>query len=355
MTDKKIGLLIGDEWSWPPAFMREINRRNAGITAELVRLAGTRMAEPCTYTVIVDRVSNEIPYYRTFLKNTVLAGTTVINNPFWSSAYDRFFNASLVTHMGFVHPRVVALPTHSYLEGIMDDALRNLQYPIPWEEHINYLGGFPVVLRPVRDSTQKRVYVLESFEDLWRSYDKTGAEPMMLREHISWDKYVRCICIGPHIQPVQYTPGPSSWSTRYHQNNTYLTPEEKRLVYESAERINRALGYDINTIDFAFRDGILYTVDVTNPVPNFEVNTITPYFFDWVVKTMADFVIDLARIPHRQSLEFAWGRAIEQQSPAGVLSEPFGRVDKLYKPAPPFLPPGSDGGHTLTKDTRNGH
>jgi glutathione synthase/RimK-type ligase-like ATP-grasp enzyme len=304
-NQKKIGLLIGEEWSWPSAFIEEVNRRKVGIVAELVNLAGTRLGEPCHYDVIVDRISHELPYYRTHLKAAMLSGTRVINNPVWTSTHDRFFNASVVGYMGFAQPRMVALPSHSYMEGIGDDALRNLAYPIPWEEHISYLGGFPVVLRPVHDSGSKRVYVLDSYEDLWRSYNKTGAEPMMLREHISWDKYVRCMCIGQcQILPIQYTPGPS-WSTRYHQNDAYLTPDEKQMVTNSARAINQALGYDVNAIDFAFRDGMLYAVDVTNPVPDFDVSTLTPYFFDLVVQKMADFTIGLALDQARQIFEFS--------------------------------------------------
>jgi hypothetical protein len=294
VNDKKIGLLIGDEWCWPAAFIEEVHRRHRGVTAELIKLGGTHLTEHCPYQVIIDRISYEIPYYRTFLKNAMLSGTTVVNNPFQSSACDRFFNTSLIAHLGFHHPRAVALPSHSYVDGIADNALRNLDYPIPWEEHIDYLGGFPVIMLPVHDNVLQRVYVLESFEELWRSYDKTGAEPMMLREYISWDKYVRCLCIGEqHVLPIRYTPGTSP-AARYHLHEHYLSAEEKRLVIESAREINRTLGYDINAVDFAIKDGVVYVVDATNSAPDFDIRDLTPHLFDWVVKTMADFAIDLA-------------------------------------------------------------
>src|SRR5690349_6575453 len=93
----KIGLLIGREWSWPPAFIEEIARRDVGIVAEYVKLGGTSMNEPNPYRVIVDRISHEIPYYRSYLKNAVLQGVKVINDPFMWTADDKFFGASLVT------------------------------------------------------------------------------------------------------------------------------------------------------------------------------------------------------------------------------------------------------------------
>jgi hypothetical protein len=154
--------------------------------------------------------------------------------------------------------------------------------------------------------------MLDSYEDLWRAYNKTGAEPMMLREHVAWDKYIRCICIGPeYIMPIPYSPGPQS-PNRYHQDDHYLTPEEKRRVIESALAINQALGYEINAIDFAFRDGDLYTIEVTNPVPDFDVKTITPYFFDWAVKRIADYAIHLALSHRPVTSMFRWGQHAPQ-------------------------------------------
>ena len=80
----KIGVLYGMEESFPPALVDHINARGTGgVTAEHLKVGGARVAEPCGYDVIVDRISHDIPFYRSFLKNAVLTGTQVINNPFW--------------------------------------------------------------------------------------------------------------------------------------------------------------------------------------------------------------------------------------------------------------------------------
>src|SRR5262244_2217567 len=106
----KVGLLVGREWSFPPAFIDEVNRRDEGVVAEYVKLGGTRMHEPCPYAVLIDRISHEVPYYRSYLKNAVLQGATVINNPFMWTADDKFFGASLCTKLGLAHPKTLALP-----------------------------------------------------------------------------------------------------------------------------------------------------------------------------------------------------------------------------------------------------
>ncbi len=95
--DKKIGLLVGREWSFPPAFIEEVNGRHAGVTAEYVSLDITRTGVPGEYDVIIDRISHEVGFYRAYLKHASLLGTKVVNNPFMWSADDKFFDATLAT------------------------------------------------------------------------------------------------------------------------------------------------------------------------------------------------------------------------------------------------------------------
>src|SRR5437867_5901499 len=195
----KVGLIVGREWSFPPAFLEEVNRRNEGVIAEFVKLGGTRMDEPCPYTVIIDRISQEVPYYRIYLKYAVLQGVTVVNNPFMWTADDKFFEASLAMKLGVASPKTVALPNKEYIPGIVhDESLRNLVLPIPWREHIEYLGGFPVILTDAHGGGWKQVHICHSFDDLFENYNQSALLTMILQEFIKWDpgQYVRCMCLG---------------------------------------------------------------------------------------------------------------------------------------------------------------
>ena len=79
---KKIGIMFGMENTFPPALVEKINGMKVeGVTAEFVKLGGVKMAEPSGYRVIIDRISQDIPFYRAYLKNAALSGTIVINNP----------------------------------------------------------------------------------------------------------------------------------------------------------------------------------------------------------------------------------------------------------------------------------
>ena len=110
---KKIGVLHGKERSFPMAFVERINSKNiSDIVAESVRIDKAIQGEPTGYAVIIDRISQDVPFYRTWLKNEALTGTAVINNPFWWSADEKFFNNALATKIGVAVPKTVLLPSH---------------------------------------------------------------------------------------------------------------------------------------------------------------------------------------------------------------------------------------------------
>jgi len=346
---KRIGILVGREWSWPPAFIEEVNRRNVGVVAEFVKIGGTRMNEPCPYTVIVDRISHEIPYYRTYLKNAALQGAIVINNPFWWSADDKFFGGCLADRLGITHPKSVALPSHSYVEGVVEESLRNLVYPIPWAEHVEYVGGFPVILKPAWGGGFKKVYKLNNYEELYRAYNETGTECMMLQQYIAWDKYARCICVGQdNIMPIKFDPT-APWPHRYFVDHQFLSPEEGRLVVDWAIKINQALGYDMNTVEFAIKDGMPYAIDFTNPAPDFELSSLTEHYFQWVVNAMADLCIDLALGRRkREQPEPRWDRLL-QAGTQPVAAEPTSRGGSRRKSA--AEEPAKEGSKQRTRKT----
>ena len=119
------------------AFLRRSSQRvneigaPHGITAEMVTLGGTQMDEPARYRVIVDRISHEVEYYRGALKHAVLQGTYVINNPFWWTADDKFFNYSVMAKLGCAIPKTVLLPQKGYPPDVdlTPESLRNHAVP----------------------------------------------------------------------------------------------------------------------------------------------------------------------------------------------------------------------------------
>ncbi|MGH7463248.1 MAG: ATP-grasp domain-containing protein, partial [Longimicrobiales bacterium] len=249
----KIGVLVGREWSFPPAFIERVNAHGAGVIAEYVKLGGTRMDQDVPYAVIIDRISHEVPYYRSYLKHAVLQGTQVVNNPFMWTADDKFFGASLITKLGVASPKTLVLPNKDYVPGINhDESLRNLVYPLNWPAISDYVG-MPCVLKDAHGGGWKDVYVCRSLEELIEHYDQSGRLTMVVQEYIEWDQFVRCLCIGQReILPIKYDPR----ERRYHVEHGHLSGELGRRVVEDSLRIVGALGYDMNSIEWAIRDGV---------------------------------------------------------------------------------------------------
>lgn len=301
MTDKKVGLLVGMEWSFPPKFIEAVNARGAGVTAEYVRLAGEPMDAPARWDVIVDRISHEVPFYRSYLKHAALQGTIVINNPFMWSADDKFFGATLATKIGVASPKTVALPNKEYVPGIdHQKSLRNLAYPMNWDAMIAHVG-LPCILKDAHGGGWKGVYVCKTREELFKAYDESGTLLMVMQEFIKWDKFVRCLCIGQeHILPMHYDPN----ERKYHQDPAYLDDALRERIINDSRTLVRALGYDMNSVEYAVKDGVPYAIDFMNPAPDFDINSLGQEYFDWAVEKMADLVIRLAKQPRKPSADW---------------------------------------------------
>jgi hypothetical protein len=310
MSELKVGLLCGREYAFPPAFLERVNAlgRPHGVSAEFVTLTGTTMGKPSGYRVIVDRISHEVEYYRAFLKHAVLEGAYVINNPFWWTADDKFFNYSVAARLGVAVPKTIVLPQKSYPPDIdlTAESLHNLGYPIDWDGLLDYVGR-PAILKPYSGGGWKHVYKVHDRDELIRAYDGTGPYCMTLQEFIRFDQYVRCFTFGKtDIIPVAYDPH----QRKYIVDDDYLSSELGARIVRDAQTLNTALGYEMNTIEFAVQDGVPYAIDFLNPAPDFERDRITSHYFEIVVQKMADLVIDRARHGSSQQTWPQWPRLV---------------------------------------------
>jgi glutathione synthase/RimK-type ligase-like ATP-grasp enzyme len=161
--NKKIGILHGKERSFPEAFVKRINEKNEkGITAEAVKIDTVAQGEPSGYAVIVDRISQDVPFYRAYLKNAAISGTAVVNNPFWWSADEKFFNNALATKIGVPVPKTVILPSRALPDDTSEASFSNLAYPLDWDGIFEYVG-FPAYMKPFAGGGWKNVYKLNKF------------------------------------------------------------------------------------------------------------------------------------------------------------------------------------------------
>jgi len=312
----KIGVLRGMENSFPEALIQRINEKASkmkkDVTAEYASLGGTRMDAPCPYTVILDRISQDIVYYRTYLKHAVFNGVYVINNPFWWSADDKFFNYALMHRLGVAIPKTVVLPQHTHPEGTTVESMRNLLYPLNWDEIFKYIG-FPAFLKPHSGGGWKKVYKVHAPDQFFHWYNQTGVTCMVLQENIDFQEYYRCYCVGQkdvHIMPYD----PKLPSGQQYLTDASVNAKLKRRMENDVLKVCQTLGYDLNTVEFAVRDGVPYAIDFLNPAPDADYNSVTPRNFEWIVEKMADFTIQCALKKPDTIKDFHWAKFLKPQS-----------------------------------------
>lgn len=310
---KKIGILFGQERSFPEAFVERVNSKNIqNITAEPVNINKVMQGEATEYAVIIDRISQDVPFYRAYLKNAALTGTAVINNPFWWSADEKFFNNCLATKINVPVPKTVILPSRDLPVDTSEKSFSNLSYPLDWEGIFNYTG-FPAYMKPFAGGGWKSVYKLNNLEDFFEKHSETGELVMMLQEEIIFEEYYRCYCIGgKHVRIMPYEPR-NPHHLRYVAD---FSPTAERLkeMEEIVLRINAYLGYDFNTVELAVRDNIPYAIDFCNPAPDADVKSVGQENFDWVVETATNFAIEKAQQHKPNEDNLTWGEYIKRSS-----------------------------------------
>jgi len=300
---KKIGILFGGENSFPGALVEHINARNIdGIQAEFVLTGAVQLDQPSRYAVIVDRISHSIPFYRAWLKQAALQGTVVLNNPFWASADDKFFNYSLAARLGVEVPPTVILPHKQLPEGATDRSMRNLEFPLDWESVFACVGehGF---LKPINGGGWRDVHEIHNREEFFRAYDQTGGLCMVYQKAVQFSEYFRCYVVGrKKVRIMAYDPR-RPHTERYLDTPAHAAKMLLKHIRHNALKLCRALGYDFNTVEFAVERGVPYAIDFFNPVPDADLFSVGKANFDWFVKETADLVIARARrAPHAASL-----------------------------------------------------
>jgi hypothetical protein len=289
---KRVGILVGREKTFPEALIKNVNERGGGaVTAEYLKLGGVRHDAPPQYDLVVDRISHEVPFYRATLKRMALEGTFIINNPFWWSADDKFFNYSLAPKLGVAVPKTVLLPQKDYIPGIVSESLRNLEFPLDWQAIVDYIG-FPAFMKPFDGGGWKNVSKVNSLEELISEYDQTGTLCMTLQESIEFDQFVRCYCIGQEdVMVMPYDPRkPYLSGEQYVDDPNYLSPQLSARVVHDVRTLCSALGYDINTVEFAIKDGVPYAIDFMNPAPDAELQSVGAFYHGWVTEAVTNLI-----------------------------------------------------------------
>jgi len=310
---KKIGILFGQENTFPMAFVDRVNEKKIkGIQAEAVSIDMVQQAAPTDYSVIIDRISQDVPFYRAYLKNAAISGTCVINNPFWWSADEKFFNNALAEKVGVPVPKTVLLPSSHRPDDTTESSFRNLKFPFEWGKIFDHIG-FPAYMKPFSGGGWKSVYRVSDADDLFAKHNETGQLVMMLQEEIVFTEYFRCYTLGGNnVHIMQYEPR-NPHHLRYVRDGAPVAKALLKKIEDYCIKLNQALGYDFNTVEFAVRDGIPYAIDFCNPAPDAEYTSVGEDNFNWIVENAANLAIEKAKSYKEGKMNLTWGTFVKDQ------------------------------------------
>ena len=312
---KKIGILFGVENSFPSALVERINirsgqgaRKAEGIQAEFVLTGAVSMDRAAEYAVIVDRISHDVPFYRALLKQAAVDGTVVINEPLRAAADDKFLNYALARRLGVAVPATMLLPHKELPNATSPQSMRNLEYPLDWESVFAAAGehGF---LKPIDGGGGRDVHEVRGRDEFFRAYDQSRDLCMVYQKAVEFTEYFRCYVVGRKtVRVMEYDP------RRPHAERYARTPARAmtfharklfKRMQDDAVKLCRALGYDLNTVEFAVEKGVPYAIDFMNPVPDADVHSVGEANFEWIVEQTAALAIARARGGLRSGVEFA--------------------------------------------------
>jgi hypothetical protein len=185
------------------------------------------------------------------------------------------------------------LPHHSHPPDTTEKSMRNLIYPLNWEELFAYVG-FPAFLKPYSGGGWKHVYKVHSPEEFFEFYNQTGDLCMTLQHGVEFEDYYRCYVVGQEkVHIMKYDPR-APHHERYVKGNPQPGAALKQRIENDALALCRALGYDLNTVEFAVEGGVPYAIDFMNPAPDAEATSVGEQNFEWVVNAVAEMAVEKA-------------------------------------------------------------
>jgi hypothetical protein len=300
MRNRRIGLLFGMEDTFPWALIDRINTLglSKSVQATPVEISFLKDDGVFQYDLILDRISHEVPFYRTLLKCAAASGVKIVNNPIWWSADDKFFDNLVAKAAGVAVPRTVLLPHKQYPPNTEAKSFRNMKW-VNWDEVFTYLD-WPIFMKPAYGGGWKDVYKVHNPAEFFAAYDQTRDLTMMAQEAIEFESYYRCYVLGrKRVRIMQYDP-----KKPHHLRYVADFPTPKSLedrMHRDALALCEGLGYDMNTVEFAVRDGIPYAIDFMNAAPDADRVSVGDENFEWMVQNMAEVLIDL--VTTQKSLE----------------------------------------------------
>lgn len=315
-TTRKIGLSLGADICWPLCYEQIVQKLDlsiphggdeVGIEVERVTIEPFDLRQPCRYDVVLDRLTHWYHPSREWIKKAVLMdGLYVLNNPWSIQANEKHTSYCAMMALGMPVPDTWLVPPKSY------DPLPDLGVTLRRYARLFDLGalgkkiGYPFFMKPYDGGGWKGVSRIDDEATLRKRYEESGKLVMHLQKAVHpFDRFVRCIGIGPQTTIVRYDPD-AALHNRYTMDKDFLTEDEASLLRDTTLTINAFFGWDFNSCEALHKEGTWYPIDFANACPDSQVTSLHCHF-PWLVKSKVKWSIFCAvtKRPMRKTLDWA--------------------------------------------------
>lgn len=291
---RNIGLSLGADICWPSCYEEIVKRLRLTIPngsdsirfhVERITVEPFNLQQPCTYHVVLDRLTHWLHTSREWIKKAViLDGLYVLNNPWSLQSMEKQTTYCAMMRLGMPIPETWMVPPKDPPQG--DDSRRTMQsYGRLFD--LGSIGdqmGYPLYMKPYDGGAWVGVTRIDSREALQNAYEQSGSRVMHLQKAVDpYDLFVRCIGIGPQVQIVRYDPG-APLHDRYKVDFHFVDQQEWSLLTDTTLTINAFFGWEFNSCEALRKQGIFYPIDFANACPDFQVTSLHFHFPEMVKK-----------------------------------------------------------------------
>ncbi|MDH3224024.1 MAG: hypothetical protein OEO23_09925, partial [Gemmatimonadota bacterium] len=290
---RRIGLSLGADICWPTCYQEIMKRLDLSIpmNGDRIRFEVARMGiepfdlrEHVPFDVVIDRLTHWYNPRREWIKKaTILDDVYVFNNPWSVQSMEKLTTYVAMMRLGFPIPDTWLIPPKEYEDQV------DLQVTLERYARFFNLGeigeklGYPLFMKPYDGGAWKAVTKIDNEEELRKAYDGSGRNIMHLQQGVvPFEKYVRCIGLGPQTRLVSYDPE-APLHDRYQMAKGFLEPEDAALMRDMTLVINAFFGWDFNSCEALLKGGTWYPIDYANPCPDSQVTSLH-YHFPWLIK-----------------------------------------------------------------------
>jgi hypothetical protein len=290
---RKIGLSLGADICWPICYEELLRRLDPDIPwngdrlrfeVERVTIEPFSLRQPCSYDVVIDRLTHWYHISREWIKKAVIMDKLyVFNNPWSLQSMEKQTSYCAMMRLGLPVPETWMIPAKSY------EPREDLQFTLQRYARLFDLGevgrklGYPCFMKPYDGGGWVGVSKIDDEQQLHAAYNASGTKVMNLQQAIlPYDYFVRCVGLGPQTRVVNYDPS-APLHDRYRMDTDFLPEQEVATLRDMTLVINTFFDWDFNSCEALRKDGVWHPIDFANACPDSQVTSLH-YHFPWLIK-----------------------------------------------------------------------